>query len=159
MYEKPYLWTWIFTSFAKISTESAVRYHPTPTACAGPKEDFSNLQIWADQRSTRGNHKPEVCSRVTCKKPNVTSKSFLLFNITVTCLKLNIQKMYIINNKYNATILYATGRGWIQELISFNSNVNSLGSAPIQLVALKELTLAVILLPLLVQRQENQLLS
>ena len=47
------------------------------------------------------------------------------------------------------------GRGWIQELISFNSNVNSLGFAPIQPVALKELTLEVILLALLVERQEN----
>ncbi len=37
--------------------------------------------------------------------------------------------------------------------------INSLGSAPIQPVALKELTLEVILLALFVERQKNQLLS
>ncbi len=47
------------------------------------------------------------------------------------------------------------GRGWIQELISFNSNVNSLGSAPMQPVALQKLTLEAILLALLVGRQKN----
>lgn len=50
---------------------------------------------------------------------------------------------------------YVDGRGRIQELISCNSNVNSLGVVPIQPVAPKELALEVILLAVLVEQQEN----